>query len=253
MILKGKTIMIGCPVRNRGWILPDYLQCLQEIDYPKDKMRFCFIVNDSVDDTEAILAKFCQRSPSLVEIINTTQSNAGGHLRGEYRLARLAELRNMLLERLYQSGCDYLLSVDSDILVPPDIINKLLSRNCLIISALVCNGHHINDETIYNVMKKHPSGHYRHMKDFPRDNIFRTDVTGAAYLIHRDVVAEYKVYYSAEKGAEDIGFCEEAQACNIPIFCDGTIECQHIMNEPRANDSSLFIYKNQKSSSSKHT
>lgn len=230
--MKEKMIMIGCPVRNRGWILPRYLQCLEEIDYPQDKIKFCFIVNDSIDGTETILAEFSRRSPSPVQIINAPDSSKGGHRRGEYRLERLAELRNMLLERFIQSGCEYLLSVDSDILVPPEIIKKLQSRNCLIISALVCNGHHIDDMTIYNVMEKLPSGHYQHMKDFPRDDVFPTDVTGAAYLIHRSVAAEYKVYYSAGTFAEDIGFCEKARARGIPVFCDGTIECRHIMDEP---------------------
>lgn len=227
-----KSVLIGCPIRNRAWILPEYLQNLENIDYPSDMIRFCFIVNDSVDDTEAILKEFSRRSRSPVQIIKAANSRNNGHRRGSYRLDQLAKLRNLLLENFFQSDCEYLLSVDSDILVPPHIITQLLSRNCQIISALVCNGHHINDASIYNVMQKTPDGSYQHMKDFPRDNIFRTDVTGAAYLIHRSVIATYKVYYSAKLGAEDIGFCEEARARGIPIFCDGTIECRHIMNEP---------------------
>ncbi len=230
--MQEKSILIGCPIRNRAWILPEYLQCLENIDYPPDKIKFCFIINDSIDDTEIILKEFSRRSLSQVQIVNTPASNNKGHRRGAYRLDQLAKLRNLLLEKLFQSDCEYLLSVDSDILVPPFILKQLLSRNCLIISALVCNGHHINDETIYNVMQRSPAGNYQYIKDFPRDTVFRADVTGAAYLIHRSVVATYNVYYSAKKGAEDIGFCEEARARGIQIFCDGTIECRHIMNEP---------------------
>ncbi|MDD3893546.1 MAG: hypothetical protein PHU36_00780 [Syntrophomonadaceae bacterium] len=230
--MQEKSILIGCPVRNRAWILPEYLECLENIDYPADKIKFCFIVNDSIDDTEAILTEFSRRSLSPVQIINTPDSKNNGHQRGTYRLEQLAKLRNLLLEKFFQSECEYLLSVDSDILVPPSIIRQLLSRDCLIISALVCNGHHINDSSIYNVMQKNPVGNYQYMKDFPRDNIFRTDITGAAYLIHRSVIVTHRVYYSAKRGAEDIGFCEEARARGIPIFCDGTIECRHVMNEP---------------------
>jgi cellulose synthase/poly-beta-1,6-N-acetylglucosamine synthase-like glycosyltransferase len=227
-----KSVLIGCPVRNRAWILPDYLESLENIDYPSDKLNFCFIVNDSVDDTESILNDFARRSYSPVQIVKTTATNFNGHKRGAYRFEQLAKLRNMLLEKFYRSDCEYLLSVDSDILIPPDIINRLLSRNCQIISALVCNGHHINDNSIYNVMKKTPAGSYQHIKDFSREGIFTVDVTGAAYMIHRSVIAEHKVYYSARFGGEDIGFCEAARARGIPIYCDGTIECQHIMIEP---------------------
>lgn len=230
--MNDKSVLIGCPIRNRGWILPDYLQRLENIDYPPDKLNFCFIVNDSVDDTEAILNEFAHRSYSPVQIVKTTAAKFHGHKRGAYRFEQLAKLRNMLLEKFFQSDCEYLLSVDSDILVPPDIIKRLLSRNCQIISALVCNGHHINDTSIYNVMRKTSAGSYQHIKDFPRDRIFSVDITGAAYMIHRSVITDHKVYYSARFGGEDIGFCEAARARGIPIYCDGSIECQHMMIEP---------------------
>lgn len=231
MRVEDKSVLIGCPVRNRAWILPDYLQSLENIDYPQDKLQFCFILNDSIDDTEAILHDFASRSYAPVQIIKTG-GNLNGHRRGTYHFGQLAKLRNMLLERFYQSECEYLLSVDSDILAPPNIIQQLLSRNCQVVSALVCNGHHIDDPSVYNIMRRTSQGSYQHIKDFPRDTVFSVDITGAAYLIHRSVISIHQVRYTAQLGGEDIGFCEMARAKGIPIFCDGSIECRHMMIEP---------------------
>ena len=48
-------VMIGCPVRNRAWILPDYLQHLRALKYPQEQIEYCFVINDSFDETRAIL------------------------------------------------------------------------------------------------------------------------------------------------------------------------------------------------------
>ena len=44
-------IMIGCPVRDREWILPKYLDSIYALSYPKENICLCFIVNDSTDNT----------------------------------------------------------------------------------------------------------------------------------------------------------------------------------------------------------
>lgn len=239
-------IMIGCPVRNRAWILPRYLEHLKRLDYPAHLLEYCFIINNCTDHTEALLTKYALQSAVPTRLIKadsgspepviTFQTGAGarkeygGHQRGRYSLTRLAVLRNMLLEAFLDSPCHYLFSLDSDILAPPHTLSNLLANDLPVVSALVCNGHQVGDEGIYNVLRRE-ANHYEFIRDFPRDRCFEVDCTGAAYLIRRDIIEDYGVTYSAEKGGEDIGFCEMAAAQGIKLYCDGRIECMHVMEE----------------------
>ncbi len=223
-------VMIGCPVRNRAWILPEYLRSLEGIYYPRDKIQYCFIINDCQDETQDILEKFARNHPKAVRLL-IDDAKTRGYKRGEYSFQRLACLRNLLLHEFMHSDCDYLFSVDSDVLLPPKALIQLINSNCDIISCLVCNGHEIADRSLYNVLHKNERGHYCHMRSIPRDRIFKVDCTGAAYLIKRKVISEHGIRYSNLYGAEDIGFCEDAASHGLDIYCDGRMECTHVMSK----------------------
>jgi len=238
-------VMIGCPVRNRAWILPRYLEHLLRLDYPSELMQYCFIINDCSDHTAAILEEFAARpgiraqliyadleipSPELSFGLAKGAKSLPAHERGRYSFTRLAALRNKLLQVFLASDCHYLFSVDSDILLPSRTLTDLLIDDCQIVSALVCNGHHIGDPGIYNILGR-AGAHYEFIREIPRDRLFSVDCTGAAYLIRRDVIEDFGVIYSSEKGGEDIGFCERAAGQGIRLYCDGRLECRHVMEE----------------------
>lgn len=225
--------MIGCPVRNRAWILPRYLECLQNLTYPRHNLKYCFIINDCSDRTPEILEQFAWEQPVAVKLITVDLGSKSSHVRGFYSFGHLAYLRNLLLEEFLKTDCDYLFSLDSDILVEPHTLIRLLEDDCDIVSVLVCNGHEVGDKTVYNILNWDEQGNLVYVRDFPRDRLFRVDCTGAAYLIKRRVVETFGVRYSAYMGAEDIGFCQTASRQGIEIYCDGRIEAVHIMKEQR--------------------
>lgn len=223
-------VMIGCPLRDRAWVLPRYLDCLQKLDKSQCQVQYAFIINDCSDHSPRILAGFAHGQPELVKLIEKNYDAPGGYRRGQYNFGRLAQLRNLLLNIFLQSDCDYLFSLDSDILVPANTLTQLLTDDCDIISALVCNGHEIGDDGIYNILKRENDGSYVHIRNFPRDRVFPVDCTGAAYLIKRAVIAS-GVRYSSQRGGEDVAFCEDAANRGFNIFCDGRLECLHLMRE----------------------
>jgi GT2 family glycosyltransferase len=223
-------VMIGCPVRNRAWILPRYLKCLEKLDKPEYRLQYCFIINNCTDFSPQILAEFAHRQSGRVKLIHHDFHAPGGFRRGEYNFARLAVLRNLMLETFRQSDCDYLFSLDSDILAPAGSLTQLLQDDCDMVSALVCNGDEIGDPGIYNILQRGTDGSYTHIRNFPRDRVFPVDCTGAACLIKRTIV-ETGARYSGEYGGEDIAFCEAVAALGFTIYCDGRVECLHIMQE----------------------
>ncbi|MDD3852220.1 MAG: glycosyltransferase [Syntrophomonadaceae bacterium] len=218
--------MIGCPVRNRAWVLPYYLQAMNSLNYPREKLQYCFVLNNSTDHSQEILEGFARTNNTAIVICN--QEKPKGVQRGYYSFAHLASLRNILLSQFLQSGADYLFSVDSDILVSAHSLSRLIANNCDIVAMLVCNGHQIGDPGIYNILRQ-VDDRYEYIRDFPRDRVFPVDCTGAAYLIKRGVIAG-GVRYSTDGGGEDIGFCQQSREMGFQLYCDGTLEAAHIMH-----------------------
>lgn len=223
-----QKVMIGCPIRNRAWILPAYLQSLEALDYPRERISYCFIINDCYDETPLILQEFAQKYPGQVGLVVDDAGNPA-YQRGQYSFKRLAYLRNLLLKGFLASDCEHLFSVDSDILVVPHTLTALMENQLSIVACLVCNGEVIGDRSCYNVLCQNHRGHYLHIRDFPRDRLFKVDCTGAAYLIKRHVISQLGIRYSALRGAEDIGFCEAARQKGVDIYCDGRLEAFHVM------------------------
>lgn len=222
-------VMIGCPVRDRAWILPRYLQCLLNLDYPQHELEYAFIINDCQDNTADLLEQFAVEQKSPVRLVYNNNSGYTGCSRGYYSFSRLAELRNHLLNQFLNSECAYLFSLDSDILVSPPTLPALLENQCDIVSALVFNGFISGNQPVYNILRRNEKEQFVHITDFARNVLLRVDCTGAACLIKRKVIADYGIRYSARWGAEDIAFCMEASRQGLKIYCDTRVECCHIM------------------------
>jgi glycosyltransferase involved in cell wall biosynthesis len=226
-IINPPRVLIGCPVRNREWILPRYLQSLLELDYPRDCIEYGFIVNDSTDNTLNILQEFARSSISPVHITIKNMGNRRPSSRGAYNIGNLAILRNIMLHIFLGSKCSHLFSVDSDILVTPGCLKELLRLNLPIVSLLVRNDHHLGDPGYYNISQLQ-GGHYRPVQDFPRGRVIPVDCTGAAYLVQRGVI-EMGVRYYPHRQGEDVGFCEDARGKGISIWCHTGLEGNHVM------------------------
>jgi len=232
-IINPPRVLIGCPVRNRGWILPRYLRSLLELEYPQHCIEYAFVVNDSTDDTLGILQEFARSSISPVHITIKNMGSRRPSSRGAYNIGNLAILRNILLQIFLSSECSHLFSVDSDILVTPDSLSALLRLNLPIVSLLVRNDHHLGDLGYYNISQLQ-GDHYRPVQDFPRGGVIQVDCTGAAYLIQRGVI-EMGVRYYPHRQGEDVGFCEDARARGISIWCHTGVEGSHVMTGARCS------------------
>lgn len=229
-VSKPPRVMIGCPVRDRAWILPRYLRCLLNLAYPQTQLEYAFIINNCLDNTPDVLEDFAQKQTSPVRLVYDNSQTRSGCTRGYYSFSRLAELRNQLLAQLLDSECDYLFSLDSDILVSPSTLSSLLENQCDIVSALVYNGLINGRQPVYNILERIGADQFVHITNFCRNALLRVDCTGAAYLIRRKVIAGHGVRYSSRYGAEDIGFCMDAHRKGLKIFCDTRLECCHVMH-----------------------
>jgi glycosyltransferase involved in cell wall biosynthesis len=209
-------VLVGAPVRNRAWILQRHIDAIKAQDIP---FETCYVVNDCTDETESILRRNgfrCVRY-DLGDVATADPTRNG------YSYANLAELRNRLLDEFLASDCEYLFSVDTDIIIPPGTISRLMQHGVDIVSALIPNSPSMD---AYNIMRHIGGGVYQHILDWT-DGLMEVDATGAVYLIRRDVI-EAGVRYGWHPQGEDLYFCREARRRGFRLWCDTSIRPVHV-------------------------
>ncbi|SOC34971.1 methyltransferase domain-containing protein [Ureibacillus acetophenoni] len=202
-------VFVGAPVRNRAWILPRFFESLLQQNV---KMETCFIVNDCDDNTIEVLEE---------NRVNFIQKNFGkefGSNRGEYSKKNLAILRNLLLEEFLKSDCEYFFSIDTDIIIPDGSLRKLLEDDKDIVSMIISN---IPSGSAHNIYINQ-----NHVSPVP-EGIIPVDMTGAVYLIKREVI-ESGVGYAYDPKGEDVPFCRSAINAGFELYCDTRLRPIHV-------------------------
>lgn len=208
-------VFIGSPIRNRGWVIQEHLDSLtKQLGIIP---QYCYVLNNCTDNTEAILKK--NKIPYINYDIKHPTEN---WTRGSYSFSDLAELRNALLDEFLKSDCDYLFSIDSDVILDSTVsILDLVLNDKDIVSGLIRNSPTLFAHNIL-IKGKQPKK--------LKLGLIPVDTTGAVYLIKREVI-ESGVRYGYHKYGEDYIFCESADDNNFGIYCDTTIQATHVFSE----------------------
>lgn len=131
-------IVIASPIRNRSSLLPQFLDSIYKLNYPKDKLSYHFIVNDSMDEIETIkIIEEWEKTNNLnviTEIMNFGTDDKEHHW-DDKKLDAMRVMRNKFLANLEDS--DYLFEVDCGILFPdPDVLLHLIGYGKDVISPI---------------------------------------------------------------------------------------------------------------------
>jgi len=250
-----KTVTIACPVRNREQYLPFYLDCIKKQTYPKQWTNLFFVTNNCTDNSKKILNIFKKNNEHLYPLIridNIDNDKIPDDSSDRYIRSKTNSIYSFLayLRNYITSNCNtnYLLSCDSDIMMIPETLTRLLSHNKKCISGLVCNGHlfaqmyKVNKYKYTNAMKKNPAGKYVHFLRSELKGLIEVDVTGAVYLIHRDIYKNCK--YEVDIQGEDIPFCRSVQSMGEKLYCDTDLKLPHCMSLELLDDykKGNFVY-----------
>jgi len=232
-----RTITIGCPISNREYLIDRYLEAIYNLDYPKDKIKLYFLINNCQDGTDSTLRRFKSiHDKEYLEIklekykLPAFKDKRLDTYRNEtYR--RLTLLRNHILENL---DTDYFLSVDSDIILVPNTLKKLLKSKKDIIACLINNDSILQPYREYphirtNVLINNRYNSISHFYEFPLNSIVECDYTGAVYLISKN--AYTKCRYDFHEFGEDIPFCLSAKENGFKLYVDTSLFQDHIMCE----------------------
>lgn len=222
-------ILIAAPVRDREYHLPRYLQCLQDVNYPKEQIGFYFLVNDSSDSSLELLQDFKHevgeeyRSCEIEEWNLGTVKDERKHNVRTKVYAALAKLRNRVLEKFEESDYDYLFSVDSDIYVKPQILARLVAHDKAFVAAMISN---LRRKFCPNALLKRGQSWARFKPSKDEPALYEVDVTGAVALMSRAVTG---CRYAWHKQGEDIPFCQAVQEAGHRLYLDTALLAVHDM------------------------
>lgn len=232
-------------IRNRAWILYDWLEALGRIQQPGQQQLTMIFLDDASDDTTTEqLECFVKNRDNSILLRNTSPfdptATSSRHCKDRKALYQhLADNRNRLIDEVLTIKADWMFSLDSDILPSPTILRSLLMHPAFYVSSIVNNTRTITVDdvklgvwrTSCNIMNEdgaYEPVRFRHIRPVRLNRLEQVDLSGACFLVKASLLAQ-GARFSFHSQGEDGGFCLALARMNIPRYCDTTPRCVHVL------------------------
>lgn len=153
----------------------------------------------------------------------------------------IAYARNLMALEAMKQGCDYLLMVDSDVIVPKDALEMLVGLD-------FCAGWYPRgtDPSMTNVAKKVQSGYgdcysVDEMEELAESGVDWVEAKGCGMgcAIVRTQLFErlphpwfkFEDYPSGNCFGEDYWFCQQARSAGMSVYVSPKVKCGHVRSE----------------------
>lgn len=223
-------ILIGAPVRQDHETFYKYLKALNRLETDGLEVDFFFILHNSER-----LKRFLKPDQCAIYKSDSIYRRDGlTHHWTNKNLLDVIEMKNYLLSRTVEYNYDYFFLVDSDLILNPDTLQRLISRNKKIIAQCFWTKWTPDQDEQpnawqYDFYSFNTSNEYEDWK-FPQ--VVPVGGSGACILIHRSVI-ESGVNYTPIPNVsfsiwEDRAFCIRAAVKGYEIYLDTTSPPDHL-------------------------
>lgn len=206
-------------------MLPSWFDYIKEsCRVSKKKPTFVFVVGDSVDDTFDVISEYSSGYDVWVRHVSEKPELGQQRVWNQERYTYMAKIRNELLSMVRNIAPDYFLSLDSDILLHPQVLSNLLDTSLI---ADAVGGKCYMDIT----PRVTTSPSYGQLKN---GQLYRPDHAG---VVQADVLMAiklmkpkaYKVDYRPDDFGEDLGWSKACGEAGLTLMWDGRICSKHVM------------------------
>ena len=218
-----KVLIFTVTYEGKDYCLEKFLKGLNGINYPNYKHVF---IDNSHDE------KYSEKLKKLgYDVIHVN--------RADNTREAIAISQNMARKIALEGNYNYLMSLESDIIPPKDVVQRLIRHGKDVITGL----YHIGDKSKGQrvpciTLKKwnEQLGAYGtrllaadEWEDYISNGLKQVEAGGfGCCLIHKSVFSKIKFYYFKElKGHSDIFFFNDCFRRKIPVFVDTDIICEH--------------------------
>lgn len=143
--------------------------------------------------------------------------------------------RNTVVNSAKRQNCDYLFFIDSDILIEPGHLERLLSQGKDVISGV----YYQRISPYHPLPRKRVSQTLYSALELDENDVVEIDGNGlGCFLVKMDVFDkipfpwfEFKYFNNDGKWvqvSEDLYLCQKLQDAGIKIYCDTAVQCSHI-------------------------
>lgn len=238
-------LIVGCPIYDRAWILPLWIDAIERQSINLKDVGFVFAASEDDASTINMLNQwrsFNKKIP-MIDIFYPKNVNHFSHEDGTRhwtisKYENMVSLRNQLLERVRSYQPDYFFSLDSDIII----------KNPLTIQLLIS---HIQDgaDAVNPLMFMTPAGSmfpsvmtweeksegraHRNF-EYPLGTYFKADVIMAAKMMSKNVYMN--VDYEIHPQGEDLGWSANCAKQGFNLYCASYIYALHIMHKRMLED-----------------
>jgi glycosyltransferase involved in cell wall biosynthesis len=221
-------IVIGCPVKDRAWVIPDWLRAIQDQEVDAEVEILC-VASPSSDGTEQLILDGGGKLIMMKEHhYRRTKKDIDGHIWNMEMYEFMSSIRNGLKNRAFSDfEADYFFSLDSDVILPKDGLAALLDYAQEHKGVIAPAVNMVARGAAWNVMSwvdsGRPSMAHRPIQE-PQAG--RADVIMAAMLIPREAKS---VRWEAHRQGEDIGYCIDAARNRVKLWWVPTVRTSHFM------------------------
>lgn len=221
-------VLVGCPTSmHKKYCIEEYLAVARALTYPNYEL---ILVDNSETDEYY----------DFLEAKNVIVFKAPYY--AETARERIVISRNMLRQYALENEYEYFLSLEQDVIPPPDIIEQLLAHEKKVISAVYFaeysmrkEGKEIGKTIMPLLYRRQDQETYIQLteRDVSFNNVLLVDMAGlGCMLIKSEVLEKITFRFDPEKIIfDDFFFCEDLKKASIPLFTDTKVKCKHLMKE----------------------
>lgn len=232
-------VLIGLPIYDRAWILPEWFAAIERQDYPLEKIGFLFLMAPHDPDTVNELMAWSERHPEVTSFDMVTVPNLdhdthpeGARIWTYNKYRKMVTLRNRLLDQVTAMAPDRFFSLDSDILLEdPTTLRYLLQlsvKHPAVTPLLYMTPVGVGFPSTMTWSEGFPGSRCGRAPDYPIGKVFQTDVIMAAKMMTPEVYTNIRYEYHDQ--GEDIGWSANCARAGIPLYLASNIYCPHIMS-----------------------
>lgn len=225
--MSNPKVLVGCPTsKHKEYCLSEYVKGVKRLDYENYDI---LLVDNSLGDSYADKIK-----KQKIKVIKDTYFQ-------DVR-QRIVHSRNILRELVFKGDYDYFLSLEQDVIPPPDIIQRLLAHKKEVVAGLYFVNKEKNTNGVITVEPRplvyvevpdmDPDKMYYLNKDFAQNSnqLIEAYATGlGCILISKEVLSKIPFRYEPEVDCyDDVFFAKDLKEKGIKLFVDLSIKCEHL-------------------------
>ncbi len=215
-------VLIGCPTsyRHQHSIKP-FIARLKKLTYPNFNVLF-------VDETEKDGYADYLKKEGYTVIKNYPKSAD--------KIGRIIENRNTLIKKFLEENYDFLLFLDSDVIPPNDVIERLIRHNAAITAGVYAANQLVNNKqkiapVLRGLTEYKEYSRVIELEEIEGERFF--EIFGCGFgccLIKRAVLEKVSLRYNLHlNSSEDFIFCYDARTkYGFKTFVDTSVKCTHM-------------------------